>query len=102
VLGYAGTVNLRKEVMELTASQKVIREAFPNDEELWGIAAQEMTYIMNCTGGRPSDNACTAVRYVKFALRDTHADRLASPSAQARMQRYLIDNFGPRFMGVQS
>ena len=81
---------------------KVIREAFPDDEQLRGIASQEMTYVMNCTGGRPSDNAYTAVRYVKLALRDTHAERLSSPSAIARMQAYLVENFGPRFMGVQS
>ena len=76
----------------------VIREAFPKDCELQSIARSEMTYVGNCTGGRPSDNARTAVRYVALALDSQNVNRLASPTAQVRMQGYLNARFG----GIQS
>jgi hypothetical protein len=84
--------------MQLASYAKVIHEAFPSDEELQGIARQEMTYIGNHTGGRPSDHARTAVYYVQAALDTQNVNRLASPTAQIRMQGYLNSRFG----GIQS
>jgi len=69
--------------------QAVINEALA-DEALRGIAAQEMTYIKNCTGGyRPSDAARVAVRYILRAVQQRSVEPLASPTARERMQNWL-------------
>jgi hypothetical protein len=67
----------------------VIREAFPTDDALQMVARQEMTYVMNCTGGRPSDNAWTAARYTQLALDTRNENQLSSPTAISMMRSYL-------------
>lgn len=68
--------------------QAVINEALA-DKALRGIASQEMTYVKNCTGGRPSDAARVAVHYVARAVQKRDAEQLSSPTARARMQAWL-------------
>jgi hypothetical protein len=68
--------------------QAVINEAFA-DAELRSIAAQEMTYCMHCAGGRPSDNARIAVRYIIRAVSDNDPTKLASPTAQRRLADWM-------------
>lgn len=66
----------------------VIEEAF-TDEKLRTAASFEMQYVLNCSGGRPSDAARTAVRYVRAARDSGNAGVLASPTAQRIMAEIL-------------
>jgi hypothetical protein len=67
----------------------VLEEAFGDNKELLLCASFEATYTGNCVGGRPSDNARSAVRWVKDALKASDPMKLASPTAQKVMADYL-------------
>jgi len=71
---------------------QVIMRAFPGDEKLQMIARQEMTYMNNRIGGRPSDNARDAVMYLQRALNERSASVLSSPSAEGQLLDYLSED----------
>jgi hypothetical protein len=75
--------------MQLSPYAQVIQDAFPDDEDLQGIARQEMTYVKNCVGGRPSDAARVAVRYVTRAVQKSDPEQLSSPTARFMMLNWL-------------
>lgn len=71
------------------AYRLVIEDYFPGDERLQDIAAQEMTYVRNHTGGRPSSVAHTASYWLKKAVDENlPVSALASPTAQAMLRDY--------------
>ena len=84
--------------ISLSPSHQVIANCYPESGKLQAVARQEMTYILNCTGGRPSDAARSACRYVQLAQNSRDASKLASPTAQQMMQDFLdLDGFDTRY-----
>lgn len=76
------------------------------DDDVCPIFEQEAHYVMNCTGGRPSDALATAIRY--------GLDGLTSPTAQSMRDRlraadsidlddaiFLAERYGQPIPGVQ-